>query len=65
MKAGSQNGDGANPNGGLVLDSEGSIYGTTYTDGFQCPHDSGQGCGTVFKLAPADQKRWQLDRNDA
>jgi len=52
MKAGSQNGDGANPNGGLVFDSEGSIYGTTYTGGFQCPHDSGRGCGTVFKLAP-------------
>jgi len=56
MKAGLQNGDGANPNGGLVLDSKGTIYGTTYTGGFQCPHDSGQGCGTVFKLAPPAKK---------
>jgi hypothetical protein len=56
MKAGSQNGDGANPNGGLVFDSKGAIYGTTYTGGFQCPHDSGQGCGTVFKLAPPAKK---------
>jgi len=56
MKAGLLIGDGANPNGGLVLDSKGAIYGTTYTGGFQCPHDSGQGCGTVFKLAPPTRK---------
>ena len=56
MKAGSSLGDGANPNGGLVLDSEGVVYGTTYTGGFQCPHDSGQGCGTVFRLAPPTRK---------
>jgi hypothetical protein len=56
MKAGSQNGDGANPNGGLVFDSKGAIYGTTYTGGFQCPHDSGQGCGTVFRLTPPIKK---------
>jgi uncharacterized repeat protein (TIGR03803 family) len=55
MKAGSQNGDGADPNGGLVFD-KGAIYGTTYTGGFQCPHDSGQGCGTVFKLVPPAEK---------
>jgi hypothetical protein len=45
-------GDGANPNGGLVLDNKGSIYGTTYIGGFNCPHNSGQGCGTVFRLKP-------------
>jgi hypothetical protein len=44
--------DGANPNGGLVLDSEGAIYGTTFAGGYNCPHHSGQGCGTVFKLDP-------------
>jgi len=48
--------DGANPNGGLVLDSKGTIYGTTSTGGFNCPHHSGEGCGTVFKLAPAINK---------
>ena len=44
--------DGANPNGGLILDSKGAIYGTTYTGGYRCPNDGGQGCGTVFKLTP-------------
>jgi uncharacterized repeat protein (TIGR03803 family) len=44
--------DGANPNGGLVLDSKGNVYGTTYTGGYNCPHNSGQGCGTAFKLEP-------------
>ena len=48
--------DGANPNGGLVLDREGSIYGTTYIGGYNCPHNSGQGCGTVFKLGPPTVK---------
>jgi uncharacterized repeat protein (TIGR03803 family) len=44
--------DGANPNGGLVFDSKGAIYGTTFIGGYNCPHNSGQGCGTVFKLLP-------------
>jgi len=44
--------DGANPNGGLVLDSKGAIYGTTYGGGIDCPYNSGMGCGTVFKLTP-------------
>jgi hypothetical protein len=56
MESGQSIGDGANPNGGLVLDSKGAIYGTTYTGGFQCPHDSGQGCGTVFRLTPPIKK---------
>jgi uncharacterized repeat protein (TIGR03803 family) len=43
--------DGANPNGGLVLDGKGNVYGTTYIGGYDCPHNSGQGCGTVFELA--------------
>ncbi len=44
--------DGANPNGGLVIGTKGAIYGTTSTGGFNCPHHSGQGCGTAFKLTP-------------
>jgi hypothetical protein len=52
--------DGANPNGGLVLDKKGAIFGTTYIGGYNCPHHSGQGCGTVFKLNPPSRKggRW-------
>ena len=48
--------DGANPNGALILDSNGAIYGTTYRGGYNCPHNSGQGCGTVFKLTPPTKK---------
>jgi hypothetical protein len=47
--------DGANPNGGLVLDGKGVIYGTTTIGGNQiCLNGQGQpiGCGTVFKLDP-------------
>jgi uncharacterized repeat protein (TIGR03803 family) len=43
--------DGANPNGGLVLDSKGAIYGTTYAGGNQnCKYDASVGCGTAFEL---------------
>lgn len=43
--------DGANPVGGLILDSKGYIYGTTVQGGASvgsaaCP----SGCGTVFKI---------------
>lgn len=49
-------GDGAEPNGGLVLDDKGAIYGTTQLGGYNCPHGSSQGCGTAFKLAPRSNK---------
>jgi hypothetical protein len=54
---GKQSGDGANPNGGLVLDSKGAIYGTTYFGGNNqkgtCEGGvGGTGCGTVFELHP-------------
>ena len=42
---GKQYGDGANPNGGLVLDSKGAVYGTTFAGG------SGD-WGTAFELRP-------------
>jgi uncharacterized repeat protein (TIGR03803 family) len=41
--------DGANPNGGLVLDSKGNVYGTTYMGG------SGD-WGTVYQLKPPTRK---------
>ncbi len=45
--------DGANPNGGLVFDTKGAVYGTTYYGGNQsCGSSSGVGCGTVFELEP-------------
>jgi len=46
-------GDGANPNGGLVLDSEGAIYGTTQAGGLSiCAIHENQGCGTAFEVDP-------------
>jgi uncharacterized repeat protein (TIGR03803 family) len=42
--------DGANPNGGLLLDSKGAIYGTTVWGGSTACQ--GPGCGTVFGLKP-------------
>ena len=45
--------DGANPNGGLVFDGEGALYGTTvYGGSTNCKTDGGVGCGTAFELAP-------------
>lgn len=43
------NPDGCSPSGGLVMDSNGVLYGTTDFGG----RGSGQGNGTVFKLTPA------------
>jgi len=48
--------DGANPNGGLVFDSKGAIYGTTFSGGNQgCKGDASVGCGTAFRLRPPTQ----------
>jgi uncharacterized repeat protein (TIGR03803 family) len=40
--------DGQSPNAGLVVDSSGNVYGTTYLGGSGCPYS---GCGTAFKLS--------------
>ncbi|MBV8343520.1 MAG: hypothetical protein JO190_00830 [Candidatus Eremiobacteraeota bacterium] len=47
--------DGANPYGGLISDSRGTLYGTTGNGGSNgCRGgDNGVGCGTLFKLSPA------------
>ena len=53
---GTKGNDGAEPSGGLVFDSKGALYGTTYYGGNEAGHcDSGTagiGCGTVFNLTP-------------
>src|SRR5271155_5874168 len=61
VKSGQQSGDGANPNGGLALDSKGAIYGTTYFGGNNqkgtCEGGvGGTGCGMVYKLTPPVNK---------
>jgi len=56
VEPGERYGDGANPNGGLVFDRSGAIYGTTYIGGNGsggCNEGGGyEGCGTVFVLKP-------------
>ena len=42
--------DGAQPLAGLVADSAGNLYGTTYVGGTGC---NGGGCGTVYKVSSA------------
>jgi uncharacterized repeat protein (TIGR03803 family) len=45
--------DGATPKAGLVFDSKGNLYGTTYNGGANtCPTFATIGCGTVFELSP-------------
>lgn len=46
--------DGAAPQGGVIFDTQGNLYGTTENGaGNGC---GGGGCGTVFKLAPNGQE---------
>jgi uncharacterized repeat protein (TIGR03803 family) len=45
-----EKGDGAFPTGGLVLDAQGNLYGTTNLGGDVCPVNEVNGCGTVFKV---------------
>jgi uncharacterized repeat protein (TIGR03803 family) len=40
--------DGGNPNGSLIFDAAGNLYGTTVQGGT----GNSDGCGTVFQLAP-------------
>jgi len=50
--------DGASPNGGLVFDGKGAIYGTTLYGGgsSKCKTTYSAGCGTAFKLNPPTVK---------
>ena len=51
--------DGQNPSGGLIFDSAGNLYGTTFDGGTStCVDGDSAGCGTVFKLAPNSQGGW-------
>jgi len=47
--------DGSQPQGGLISDSNGNLYGTTYYGGSgPCTNNQGQvvGCGTIFEISP-------------
>src|SRR5579872_156305 len=44
--------DGAAPQGGVILDSKGNLYGTTFAGGSPPSCNGSGGCGTVFELSP-------------
>jgi uncharacterized repeat protein (TIGR03803 family) len=50
--------DGAGPNGALLLDSKGNLYGTAFAGGdLSCSNQSSVGCGVVFELTTAGTER--------
>jgi uncharacterized repeat protein (TIGR03803 family) len=49
-----ESGDGQQPEGGLVMDRSGNLYGTTYVGGATY----GDGGGTVFELSPNGDGTW-------
>jgi len=53
-----QNGDGAFPGSGLVLDAAGNLYGTTSGGGSNIGICQYYGCGTVFELSPNSSGGW-------
>jgi uncharacterized repeat protein (TIGR03803 family) len=45
--------DGEGPYGSVVADAKGNLYGPTFIGGSgSCTASSGNGCGTIFKIAP-------------
>jgi uncharacterized repeat protein (TIGR03803 family) len=53
--------DGANPGSGLIFDSKGAIYGTTFAGGDKvCTGAGSVGCGIVYKLTqpPTKSGHW-------
>jgi uncharacterized repeat protein (TIGR03803 family) len=49
--------NGSRPEGTLIFDSTGNLYGTTSKGGpHSCPYDS---CGQVFKLTPTPGGKWK------
>jgi uncharacterized repeat protein (TIGR03803 family) len=51
-------GDGGSPNGNLVLDAAGNIFGTTPTGGDKTACNR-HGCGVVFELSPTMAGGWK------
>jgi uncharacterized repeat protein (TIGR03803 family) len=45
--------NGAAPEGSLIADKAGALYGATHIGGFPTCGDQSAGCGTVFKLTPS------------
>jgi uncharacterized repeat protein (TIGR03803 family) len=53
--------DGVNPNGGLIFDKAGNLYGTTTSGGGLGRQTCiNLGCGTAFRLSPGANGKWTL-----
>ena len=55
FQSGNDTSDGSAPNGALVFDGAGNLYGTTLSGGGseeQCSSGAFTGCGIVFELSP-------------
>jgi uncharacterized repeat protein (TIGR03803 family) len=50
--------DGYSPEGGLIFDNAGNLYGATVGGGNTAGCTSSSGCGTVFQLKPAAGGLW-------
>lgn len=50
--------DGAQPQGSLILDSAGNLYGTAFQGGISCTLAGSAGCGVVFELSPSGGGSW-------
>ncbi len=54
--------DGASPNGGLIFDKQGAVYGTTYFGGYEGKFCNGgvggTGCGSIYALRPTVEGTW-------
>lgn len=51
--------DGSGPQGGVIFDETGTLYGSTLGGGDpSCTEGFGSGCGTIFKLVPNGDGSW-------
>jgi uncharacterized repeat protein (TIGR03803 family) len=50
--------DGILPNGALILDATGNLFGATLADGTPGGNCGKFGCGTVFELKPGSNGQW-------
>jgi hypothetical protein len=51
--------DGWQPDGGVIIDSAGDLYGTTWEGGDLSCDDANIGCGVVFKLTRTTNGSWK------
>jgi uncharacterized repeat protein (TIGR03803 family) len=52
-------GDGANPQGGVIFDHQGNLYGTAFVGGLGNAETCNfLGCGVVFELTPSGNGTW-------